>query len=121
MPDKSAPVPTVVRHYAAYLQAKAHITPETSINGGKADVRISTGEKALLLVFDFRKKKWSLRSVEVRRGEQTASFTRGELAKAIAALLGHEPPAPTKQVITSPSAARTDGALRERRMTVIRI
>ncbi len=90
MPDNGVSVPAMIRHYATYLRAKARITPETSIDGGKAEVRISTGEKMLVLVFGCRKKKWSLRTAEIRHGEQTTSFTRGELAKAIAELLGHE-------------------------------
>jgi hypothetical protein len=121
MPDNGAPVPAMVRHYAAYLRAKAHITPETSIDGARAEVRISTGEKMLVLVFGRRKAKWSLRTIDVRHGEQTTSFTCGELAKAIAALLGHEPPGSAKQAINATSGPRTDAALRERRNTVIRV
>jgi hypothetical protein len=123
MPDKPAPAspqPAIVRHYAAYLQAKAHIAPETHVNGASAELRITTGEKTLVLVFSYRKKKWSLRTIEIRHGEQTTSFTPGQLAKAIAALLGHQPPAGTQQAVNAASGPRTDAALRERRTTVIR-
>jgi len=112
----------MVRHYAAYLHAKAHITPETSVNGTtEAEIRISAGEKMLVLAFGCRKRKWFLRTIEIRHGQQTTSFTRGELAKAIAALLGHEPLTPAKQAINGVSGPRTDAALRERRNTVIRV
>ena len=77
--------------------------------------------KVFVAVFGCRKRNWSLRSIEVRRGEQTATFTRGELAKAIAALLGHELLAPTLQAINATSGPRTDATLRERRTTVIRV
>lgn len=75
----------------------------------------------LVAIFDCRKKNWSLRSVGVRRGEQATTFTRGELAKAVAALLGHEPQAPAPLAINGASGPRTDAALRERRTTVIRV
>lgn len=118
--ENGAPVPAMVRHYAAYLQAKAHITPETSVNGAtKAEIRISSDEKTLVLVFGCRKKKWFLRAIEVRHGQQITSFTRGELARAIATLLGHEPPIPAKQAINGTSGPRTDAALRERRATTV--
>jgi len=44
-----------------------------------------------MLVFGCRKKTWSLRSAKVCSGEQAASFTRSDLAEAVAASLGHEP------------------------------
>lgn len=122
MPDTGATMPAMVRHYATYLQARTHITPGTSLNGTtEAEIRISAGEKMLVLVFGCRKKKWFLRDIEIRHGQQTSSFTRGELAKAIAALLGHEPSIPAKQAINGASGPRTDAALRERRNTVIRV
>lgn len=121
MPDTSPPLPAIVRHYAAYLRAKAHITPEASVSGGKADVAISIGEKTLVLIFVLRKKKWSLRKVEVRHGHQTDSFTRDELAKAVAALLGSQALTSSKPVIGGTSGPRTDARLREKRNTVIRI
>lgn len=64
------------------------------------------------------KKKWSLRTVEFRHGDETTSFTRSELAKAIAALLGRKPPTATKQAINGACSPQTDAALRERRNTV---
>lgn len=100
---------------------QAHITPETSVSGGKADVRISTGEKTLVLVFVFRKNKWCPRNVEVRHGQQTDSFTRDELAKALAVLLGPQSPPSSKPVIDGASGPRTDAQLSEKRNIVIRV
>ncbi|HUY44382.1 MAG TPA: hypothetical protein VMV92_01450 [Streptosporangiaceae bacterium] len=94
MPDSPARVPSMVCHYAAYLRARAHVTPEIRVDGNRAEPRLGVGAKVLVAIFGYRKQNWSLRSVEVRRGEQATTFTRGELAKAMAALLGHEPQAP---------------------------
>jgi hypothetical protein len=71
-------------------------------------------------VFACRKKTWSLRSIEIRRGQQCATFTRSELAKAIATLLGEQPMAPAPQAAKADPRPRTDMTLRERRVTVIR-
>jgi hypothetical protein len=92
MPDSPARVTSMVCHYAAYLRARAHVTPEVSVDGNRAEVRLGVGAKVLVAIFGYRKKNWSLRSVEVRRGEQATTFTRGELAKAVAALLGRRAP-----------------------------
>lgn len=81
MPDNPARVPSMVCHYAAYLRARAHVTPEVSVDGNRAEVHLGVGTKMLVAIFGYRKKTWSLRSVEVRRGEQTTTFTWGELAK----------------------------------------
>jgi hypothetical protein len=121
MPDSPARVPAMVCHYAAYLRARAHVMPEVSVDGNRAELSLGVGEKVLVAVFGCRKKNWSLRSVEIRRGEQTTTFTRGELAKAVAALLGHEPHAPAPLAIDGASGPRTDATLRERRTTVIRV
>lgn len=74
-----------------------------------------------MAVFGCRKKTWSLRHIEIRHGKRTATFTRGEIAKAMAALLGHEPLAPTPQAVGATSGPRTDTTLRERRTTVLRV
>jgi len=111
----------MICHYAAYLRAWLHVTPETSVNGNHAELRLNFGKKMFVAVFGCRKKNWSLRHVEIRRGEQTATFTRRELAKAMATLLGHEPIAPTPQAAKATSGARTDATLRERRTTVLRV
>lgn len=121
MPDDSAAIPALVCHYAAYLRAWLHVTPEISMHGNRAELRLVFGKKMFVAVFGCRKKKWSLRHVEIRRGEQTATFTRSELAMAMAALLGQEPLAPTPQAINGTSGSRTDATLRERRTTVIRV
>ncbi|HUY46145.1 MAG TPA: hypothetical protein VMV92_10530 [Streptosporangiaceae bacterium] len=121
MPDNPARVPSMVCHYAAYLRAGAHVTPGISMDGNRADVRLGVGAKALVAVFGCRKKNWSLRSVEVRRGEQATTFTRGELAKALAALLGHEPQAPAPLAVSGAPGPRAGAALRERRTAVIRV
>ncbi len=121
MPDSPARVPSMVCHYAAYLRARAHVTPEISVDQNRAEVRLGVGDKVLVTLFASRKRTWSLRSVEVRGGEQATTFTRGELAKAMAALLGREPQAPAPLAINGASGPRTDAALRERRTTVIRV
>jgi hypothetical protein len=120
MPDSPASVPATVCHYAAYLQARAHVTPETSVGGSHAELRLSAGGKMLVAVFGCRKKKWSLRSAEVRGGgEQAAAYTRGELAKAMAALLSREPQAPAPEAINAasgraPTPSSASGALSAR-------
>jgi hypothetical protein len=111
----------MVCHYAAYMRAWLHVTPEISLNGNQAELRLNFGKKMLVAAFGCRKKTWSLRHVEIRCGKQTATFTRNELAQAMAALLGHEPLAPTPQAINTTSGPRTDTTLRERRTTVIRV
>ena len=121
MPDDSAAIPAMVCHYAAYLRAWLQATPETIVHGNRAELRLNFGNKMLVAVLGCRQKNWSLRHIEIRRGERTATFTCGELAKAMAALLGHEPLAPTPQAISVTSGPRTDTTLRERRATVIRV
>lgn len=91
------------------------------MDGNRAELRLGVSEGVLVAVFGCRKKNWSLRSVEVRRGEQATTFTRGELAKAMAALLSHEPQAPEPLPVNGASWPRTDATLRERRTTVIRV
>ncbi len=94
-PGKSAPVPTAVGRYAAYLCGKTYITPETTVDGDHADVRVSTGDAALVLVFRCGGTgEWSLRRAEVQCGAHTATFARGQVAKATAVFLGHEPLTP---------------------------
>ena len=121
MPDSPARVPSMICHYAAYLRARAHVTPEVSVDGNRAEVRLGVGAKVIVAIFGYRKQNWSLRSVEVRRGEQATTFTRGELAKAVTALLGHEPQAPAPLAISGASGPRAGAGLRERRTTVIRV
>jgi hypothetical protein len=121
MPDSPARVPSMVCHYAAYLRARAHVTPGVSVDGNRAEVRLGVGDKVLVAVFACRKKNWSLRGVEVRRGEQATIFTRGELAKAVAALLGDEPLAPALLAVSGAAGPRAGAGLRERRTTVIRV
>ncbi|HEY5986872.1 MAG TPA: hypothetical protein VIV12_10920 [Streptosporangiaceae bacterium] len=90
-----APVPEVVGRYAAYLYAKAHLEAEITADTDRAQVRIATGGRALVL--GFRRSgqgEWSLRRAEVQRGAQTATFTRGQVAKATALFLGDEPLTP---------------------------
>jgi len=114
MPESPSPahVPAVIGNYAAYLRARAHVTPEISVDGNRAELRLDAGEKVLVAVFGYRKRNWSLRSVEVWSGEQTAAFTRGELVKAMTALLGHPPQASAPQATNGASGPRTDSALR---------
>jgi hypothetical protein len=121
MTDSSACFPAIVCHYAAFLHARAHVRPRISVDKNQAELSLGVGEKVLVAVFGCRKKNWSLRSVEIRCDEQATVFTRGDLAKAVASLLGHEPQAPVPLAINGVSESRTDAALRERRATVIRV
>jgi hypothetical protein len=116
----SASVPAVVCHYAAYLRTWLDVTPETSVSGHRAELRLRLGRKVLVVVFGCRKRSWSLRRIEIRRGEQTATFSRSEMDKAIASLLGQEPGAPSPQAPRANPRPQTDSTLRERRNTVIR-
>jgi hypothetical protein len=101
MPDSPAELPATVRHYALYLRAKTKITPETIVNGARAAVRLSAGDKALMLVFGCRNTQWSLYTIEVHQGEQTTAFPRSELAEAIAALARDEPLGPPNRSATA--------------------
>ena len=83
MPDDSTRIPAIICHYAAFFRTWAHATPEISVSGNRAEVCLGVGAKVLVAVFGCRKKNWSLRS-----------GTRGELAKAMASLLGDELRAP---------------------------
>ena len=73
MPDSPARVPSMMCHYVAYLRARAHVTPGVSVDGNRAEVCLGAGDKVLVAVFGCRKQNWSLRSVEVRRGEEAAT------------------------------------------------
>jgi hypothetical protein len=117
--DESTSVPALVSHYVARLQTWLQMTPETSLNGNRAEVRLRFSDRVFVAVFGCRKKTWSLRSIEIRRGKQAAAFTRSELAKAVATLLGEEPMAPAPQAAKADPRPRTDMTLRERRATVI--
>ena len=121
MPDDSPPIPAIVRHYAAILTAWSHATPETSLQGSRAELRLSVGSKTFVAVFGRRKKNWSVRSIEIRHGDQTATFTRSELTTALNVLLGREPLAPATQTAKATSPHRTSATIRERRTTVIRV
>jgi len=103
------------------LRAWLHVTPQTSVHGNRAELRLNFGNKMFVAVFGCRKKAWSLRHIEIRHGQRTATFTLGELATAMTALLGHEPLAPTPQAISATCGPPTDTTLRERRTTVFRI
>lgn len=125
MPDDTpgAPAqatPSMVAHWAAFLRARVKLTPEISMTGGTAVITI--GDDAVLsLTFTRRKHRWLLRLAEVSRDDQTASYTPGELGKAIAALTGREPRMPASPAVSGPSGPRTVTALREKRTTVIRV
>jgi hypothetical protein len=118
--DESTPVPARVAHYVALLQTWVQVTPETSVNGNRAEVRLRFDGRVFVALFGCRKKTWSLHSIEVRRGKQAATFTRSELAKAVATLLGEQPMAPAAQATKADPRPRTDMTLRERSVTVIR-
>jgi hypothetical protein len=78
VPDDSAPLPAIICHYAAILRSWAYAAPETSVHGNRAELQLSLGSKIFAAIFGCRKKNWSLRRIEVRRGEETATFARGE-------------------------------------------
>ncbi len=80
-------VSQVIASYAAYLHASTHLAPETTVAGDHAQLNISVGDKTLVLTFHLRSREWTLHKAELRRRGQTATFTRGELAEAVAALL----------------------------------
>jgi len=86
--DGAVPVPQVVASYAAYLRTRTQAEPEVSVAASHA-AQVSVGRMGttLTLTFGCRKGEWSLDSAEVRRSEQTSTFKRRELAKAVAALL----------------------------------
>jgi hypothetical protein len=119
--DTPPTIPTIVAHYAAYLRAKTKLNTEISMKGDEASLTIGSDDRHLTLAFTRRKQKWLLRRIEVRRGDETRSFTQGELAKAIAALLGRTPLTSAQPAVTVNSGPRTDATLRERRNTVIRV
>lgn len=80
-------VPRVVASYAVYLHARTRAVPEATVVGDRAGLVLAVGDTTLVLEFGCRGRDWSLRSAEVRSGEQTATFARGELAAAVTALL----------------------------------
>lgn len=88
MSDDSSALLSIVCHYAAYLKTRANATPEISMNGNRAEVCLTLGAKTLVALFGGRKKKWSLCSIEVHRGDETDTSGCGELARAVAILLG---------------------------------
>ncbi len=86
-PVDPALVPQVVASYAAYLHTRTHLPPETTVTGNHAQLNVSVGERTLVLAFHLRSREWALRSAELRCGQKIATFTLGELAEAVAALL----------------------------------
>lgn len=50
MPDSPARVPSMVCHNAAYLPARAHVMPEVSVDGSRAEVRLGVGAKVLVAI-----------------------------------------------------------------------
>jgi len=80
-------MPQVVASYAAYLYIRTHTAPVTTVTSDRAELGLTIRDKALVLAFECRNREWSLRRAEVRHGDQSAAFTRGELAAAVTALL----------------------------------
>jgi hypothetical protein len=81
-------IPVTIRRYADYLRIRTKATPDTSINGDQAELRLQVGDNVLLLVFGYREKQWSLRSGEINSGdERIATFRCGELAHAASLML----------------------------------
>lgn len=118
----SAPlIPGIVAHYGAYLRAKSGLTPEINIDGAEGTLTIGRGDALLTLDFARRKQRWQLRRIEVTRSGGAAEFSPGELAKAVAALLGAAPVTADPPSISGTSGPPTDAALRGKRQTVLRI
>lgn len=86
-PVDRALVPQVVASYAAYLHARTHHAPETTVTGDHAQLGLSIGDKTLVLAFHVRSREWSLHRAELRHGEHTVTFTRGHVLDAVTALL----------------------------------
>jgi hypothetical protein len=109
----------MTRHYAAYLRVWLHITQETSVNGNQAELCLCFGTKIFTAVFGCRKKTWSLSSIEIRRGEQIATLTRGELSRRWLPYSGKSHDTRTQSVKAN-LRPRTDATLHEHRTTMIR-
>ena len=88
-PGCAAVVPQVVASYAGYLHARTGADPQVSVTGFRAEVSAAVRARTLVLAFGCRGGGWSLDSAEIRDGETTTAFGRHELARAVAALLGH--------------------------------
>lgn len=86
VPVDHAPIPQVVASYATYVQIRTGATPQITVTGEHAELAVSIADKTLTLAFDCRR-GWSLHGTEVRRGEQTTAYSRGQLAEAVAAFL----------------------------------
>lgn len=80
-------VPQVVASYAAYLKKRTLAAPQATVTGEHAELSVTVGGKTLVLAFECRTREWSMHSAEIRRGELTAAYTRGQLARAVTALL----------------------------------
>lgn len=87
--EQAAPasVPQVVASYATYLRTRTGASPATSVTGDHAALTLSIGDRILVLAFECQRREWSLRSAEVRNGDQATAFARGKLAGAVTALL----------------------------------
>jgi len=75
-PVDPALVPQVIASYAAYLHTRTHLAPETTVTGENAQLIVSVDDKTLMLALDLRSRAWSLRSAELRRDQDIATFTR---------------------------------------------
>ncbi len=84
-----ASLPPAVSRYAAYLRAKTGHGAEIAVSGETAIVTVSRGGAELRIAFApaSGKPDWQMTGIEVTRGGQAASFARGQLGAAIAALL----------------------------------
>lgn len=57
MPDSPARVLAMVYHCAAYLHARAHVTPEISVDQNRAVLHLDVSKGVLVAVFGCRKRK----------------------------------------------------------------
>ena len=86
--DSLSDAPKTVARYAAYLWAKADLTPEIRMDKDKTVLTASCAGGALMLTFTRQQKMWVLRGIEARRGEETARFSQGQVTAAIAWVVG---------------------------------
>jgi len=87
-PAVPAPIPQVVASYAAYLRTRTHAEPEITVRSDQAEVAVTAGDKTLVLAFRQRNRGWALHNAGLRLGGHSVTFSRGQLAEAVAALLG---------------------------------
>jgi pyrrolidone-carboxylate peptidase len=90
-------VPPAVGRYATYLRARTGLTAVIGVNGGTAMVTTERAGVELCIAFIRGAPDWQVSGIEVTRDGKVATFTQGQLASAIAALLDPSPAAPAER------------------------